>query len=83
MTGFGEQQENTPNIQSTKIIRSQLLEKAVKLHKGGQIAEAEIFYLQAIEAGFHHEIAFSNLGVIYKNTNRLRPTRLGDEYAGL
>ncbi|MDB4590010.1 tetratricopeptide repeat protein, partial [bacterium] len=72
MEGFGEQKENTRNIQSTNIIGPQLLEKAVKLHQGGQIAKAETFYLQAIEAGFHHEIAFSNLGVIYKNTNRIK-----------
>ena len=47
-----------------------LLEAAVKLHKAGETRQAEDLYLRAIESGFHHEIAFSNLGVIYKNANR-------------
>ena len=72
MAGFGEQKGNTLKRKSSLKTGPQLLKKAVKLHQGGQIAEAETFYLQAIQAGFHHEIAFSNLGVIYKNTNRTK-----------
>ena len=69
MAGLGK---STPNKNKQQIPRngSQLLEAAVKSHKAGNIENAESLYLDAINCGFCHEIAFSNLGVIYKNTNR-------------
>ena len=69
MAGFGN---STPNTNKQKISKNgpQLLEAAVRAHKSGDITNAETLYLNAINSGFHHEIAFSNLGVIYKNTNR-------------
>ena len=65
-------EDSTPNIDKQKISQSgpKLLEAAVRAHKKGDIKNAESLYLNAIESGFHHEIAFSNLGVIYKTTNR-------------
>ena len=41
MAGFGEHKENTPNTRSRKKTGPKLLEEAVKLHKDGQIVEAE------------------------------------------
>ena len=69
MAGFGKSTPNK-NKQQTSRNGSQLLEAAVKAHKAGNIENAESLYLDAINSGFCHEIAFSNLGVIYKNTNR-------------
>ena len=69
MAGFGN---NNPNTKKQKIPKNgpQLLDAAVRAHKTGDITNAEALYLNAISSGFHHEIAFSNLGVIYKNTGR-------------
>ena len=69
MAGFGN---STPNTNKRKIPKNgpQLLEAAIRAHKTGDIANAEALYLNAINSGFDHEIAFSNLGVIYKNTGR-------------
>jgi tetratricopeptide (TPR) repeat protein len=69
MAGFGN---STPNKNKQKISKNglQLLEAAIRAHKIGDITNAEALYLNAINSGFHHEIAFSNLGVIYKNTGR-------------
>ena len=69
MAGFGK---GTPNKNKQQISRNgaQLLEAAVKAHKAGNIKNAESLYLDAINSGFRHEIAFSNLGLIYENTNR-------------
>ncbi|KZR89235.1 Demethylrebeccamycin-D-glucose O-methyltransferase [Synechococcus sp. MIT S9509] len=69
MAGF---KKSEPNTKKKKISKNgpQLLEAAIKAHKAGDIKNAEALYLNAIDSGFHHEIAFSNLGVIYKNTNR-------------
>lgn len=71
MAGFGK---NTPTKRNTSKTKkgARLLEEAIKAHKKGDTKAAEGFYIEAIESGFHHEIAFSNLGVIYKNTNRER-----------
>ena len=69
MAGFRNSTPNT-NKQKTSKNGPQLLEAAVKAHKTGDITNAEKLYLNAINSGFHHEIAFSNLGVIYKNTGR-------------
>ncbi len=49
---------------------SATLEAAVKAHKAGDVESAERLYQQAISSGFSHQIAFSNLGVIYKNSGR-------------
>ena len=61
-----------PNTNKQKISKNgpQLLKAAVRAHKTGDIENAEVLYLNTINSGFHHEIAFSNLGVIYKNTGR-------------
>ncbi len=69
MAGFGNRTNNTNKQKITKN-GSQLLESAVRAHKTGDITKAEELYLNAINSGFHHEIALSNLGVIYKNTGR-------------
>ncbi len=69
MAGFGNSNPNTKK-QKTPKNGPQLLEAAVRAHKTGDITKAEAQYLNAINSGFHHEIAFSNLGVIYKNTGR-------------
>ena len=69
MGGFGI---STSDTNKRKISKNgpQLLEAAVRAHKTGDITSAEALYLNAINSGFHHEIAYSNLGVIYKNTGR-------------
>ncbi|QNJ12307.1 tetratricopeptide repeat protein [Synechococcus sp. M16.1] len=69
MAGFGN---SNPNTKKQKIPKNgpQLLEAAIGAHKTGDITKAEALYLNAINSGFHHEIAFSNLGIIYKNTGR-------------
>ena len=69
MTGFGNKTHNTNKQKITKN-GPQLLESALRAHKTGDITNAEALYLNAINSGFHHEIAFSNLGVIYQNTGR-------------
>ena len=48
----------------------QILEKRLK-HTVGRIQEAESLYRKAISVGFYHEAAFSNLGIILKNSNRI------------
>ena len=53
------------------------MESAFRAHKAGDITNAEALYLNAINRGFDHEIAFSNLGVIYKNRQR----RTGNRHA--
>ena len=69
MAKFGN---STPNKNEQKITKNgpQLLKSALRAHKAGDIANAEAQYLNTINSGFHHEIAFTNLGVIYKNTGR-------------
>ena len=69
MAGFGKE-TSKKNKQQVPKNGSQLMKAAVKAHKSGNIKNAESLYLDAIDSGFCHEIAFSNLGVIYKNTNR-------------
>ncbi|WP_413681818.1 tetratricopeptide repeat protein [Prochlorococcus sp. MIT 1323] len=69
MKGFGKSELNKSVEKHNKSGR-QLLKAAVKAHTAGNIQIAEELYLKAIDSGFHHEIAFSNLGVIYKNTDR-------------
>ena len=69
MAGFGNK---TPNTNKKKIAMNgpQLLEAAIRAHTTGDITNAEVLYLNAINCGFHHETAFSNLGIIYKKTGR-------------
>ena len=69
MAGFGN---GIParNKQKTSKNGPQLLEAAVRAHKKGDTTNAETLYIDAINSGFHHEIAFTNLGVIYKNSDR-------------
>ena len=69
MAGFGN---STQKTKKQTILKNgpQLLEAAVRAHKTGDIINAESLYLKIINSGFHHEIAFSNLGVIYKTTGR-------------
>ena len=50
----------------------QLLKEAVELHRSGNLLHAERLYLDAIEKGLDHEVAFLNLAVIYKNSERKR-----------
>ena len=69
MTGFGKSKPST-NEQKISKNGSQLLESAVKAHKAGDVKNAEALYQNAINIGFSHEIAFSNLGIIYKNAGR-------------
>ena len=75
MAVFREQKKSTENTESRKKTASELLGDAIKLHKDGKLVEAEAFYLQTIASGFHCEIACSNLGVIYKATNRTKEAR--------
>ena len=65
MARFGNK---TPKRNKQKVTKNgaELLEAAVRAHKAGDIKNAEALYLEAIKSGFHHEIAFSNLGLIYK-----------------
>ena len=72
MTGFGSSYPNKSKKKNFSNKVSLLLESAVQAHKEGDIKEAEVLYLNAIKSGCRNEIAFSNLGVIYKNTNRLQ-----------
>lgn len=51
-------------------ISVQLLKEAVELHRSGNLLNAERLYLDAIEKGLDHEVAFLNLAVIYKNSER-------------
>ena len=69
MPGF---KSDTPNTNKQKSYQNgpKLLEAAVRAHKIGDIKNAESLYLNSINSGFEHEVAFSNLGVIYKTTNR-------------
>ena len=69
MAEFGK---STPNKNKEQISNDgpQLLEAALRAHQIGDITNAETLYLNAINSGFHHEIVFSNLGVIYQNTGR-------------
>ena len=69
MAEFGN---GTPNTKQQKITQNgpQLLESALRTHNTGDITNAETLYLNAINSGFHHEIAFANLGVIYQITGR-------------
>ncbi len=65
-------ENSNQNTNQEKISKNgpQLLEAAVRAHQTGDIKNAEMLYLAAINSGFNHEIAYSNLGVIYKNTGR-------------
>ncbi|WP_236065945.1 class I SAM-dependent methyltransferase [Prochlorococcus marinus] len=47
-----------------------LHKEAIRLHIQGDIKNAENLYRQAIDIGFLNETTFSNLGVIYKNSER-------------
>lgn len=69
MSGFGGTDLKKINRKSVTD-GAELLEEAVNAHKLGQLQLAEKLYLKAINSGFRHEIAFSNLGVIYKNSGR-------------
>ncbi|MBV2352102.1 tetratricopeptide repeat protein [Synechococcus sp. HK05] len=70
MAGFGQSKQRNESKPSTKQLQT-LVEEAVRLHKAGQIDEAETLYLQALNSGLEHEIILSNLGVIYKRTNQV------------
>ena len=69
MKGFGtnNRKKNKQNLAKNSL---QLLGEAVTAHKKGDLENAESLYLKVINSGFPHEIALSNLGVIYKNTGR-------------
>ena len=69
MTGFGDIAPNN-NKKKNTTNGPELLKAAVKAHKIGDTITAEKLYLKAINSGFQHEIALSNLGVIYKETGR-------------
>ena len=71
MAGFGK---NSPNTKKQKIIKngSKFLEEAIKAHQAGDIIKAEALYLNTINSGVHNATAFSNLGVIYKNSGRYK-----------
>ena len=71
MAGFGS---DIPNTNKQKISKNgpQLRKAAFRAHTTGDINNAEKLYLNAINGGFHHEVVFSNLGVIYKNTGRAK-----------
>ena len=69
MAGFGKITPSPNNKKGSKN-GPQLLEAAVRAHKIGDIQNAEALYQKVINSGFHHEAAFSNLGVIYKNSGR-------------
>lgn len=70
MAGFGSKKSQQPKPSSQIHPGAKSLEAAVRRHKEGALADAERLYRKAIESGFTHPIAFSNLAVIYKQTNR-------------
>lgn len=69
MNGFGHN-ESRPCSRRRSKLASTLMQKAVALHKSGRLSDAEQLYIRALDSGLHHEALFSNLGVIYKSTNR-------------
>ena len=69
MAGFGDRKTNSDEHKNSEN-GPQLLEAAVMAHKSGDIKKAETLYIDTLNSGFLHEIAFSNLGVIYTKTNR-------------
>ena len=69
MAGFGTNDQTSNKPKNSKA-GAKALESAVAAHKAGDIEKAETLYVKAISLGFHHEIAFSNLGVIYRYTDR-------------
>ena len=73
MSGFGK--EKRKSAETERKTGHELLEKAIKLHQNGKIFEAEQLYLKAIKIGFHHEICFANLGVIFKRSNRRKEAK--------
>ena len=73
MVGFGKDNPIARKHKSSKN-GPMLLESAVIAHKAGDIVKAESPYLSAIDSGFHHEIAFSNLGgFTNKQTGQNKP----------
>ena len=45
--------------------------RGVEFHKQGKLSDAEREYKKAISCGYRHEGLWTNLGVIYKNSNRI------------
>ena len=71
MEGFGSSNRTEIKRKDAKK-GAKLLESAIKAHKTGDIGNAETLYKRAIDTGFKHEIAYSNLGIIYKDTGRIK-----------
>ena len=69
MAGFSKISKSQADKFGTKS-GPELFEDAIKLHKAGEIAKAEKLYLKSIDSGFHNELAFLNLGFIYRNAGR-------------
>ena len=69
MRGFGEGVEKSGS-KGDKKKASMLLEAAVNIQKSGDHEKAEKMYLEMISEGYEIVEAYSNLGVIYKNTGR-------------
>jgi tetratricopeptide (TPR) repeat protein len=72
MAGFGSKKSQRPKPSSQIHPGAKSLEAAVKRHKEGALEAAEKLYKKALESGFTHPIAISNLAVIYKQTGRRR-----------
>ena len=81
MAGFGEsnpkKRKRGSKKQAGRLLQESieaqgghLLREAIEAHRANKIHIAEELYLRVIKSGYRSEITYSNLGVIYKNTNR-------------
>ena len=69
MPGFSKKESRDSRPVTLKK-ESLLLREALQLHKRGSINEAEKLYLELIRLGCSNVVIYSNLGVIYSQTNR-------------
>ena len=71
MSGFGAKETKKAKANSKNFkVAEESLKKAIIYHQQKDICRAEQKYREAIQAGCKHEAAYTNLGVICKNSNR-------------
>ena len=74
MNGFGDKfKKKTPKLSpKAKKKGEELLKKAIISHTNEDLKSAENFYNAALKTGYQHDAIYLNLGVIYKNTGRIK-----------
>ncbi len=73
MQGFGEKYKSKKKSnEKTKTSKEQIIQKAIKFHREGNISEATKYYQYFIDQGFKDHRVFSNYGVILRGLGKLK-----------